>query len=267
MKGIVGVVGPHTRGWIYGKRAVCQIALEAEWNTKMKAPRNLAHEGTVVMAAVPASAGLAAAGDAAEGAALGAGGVGASGYGLYGEDDSDDDLVVEAGAFGPPFGVGGSAAAAAAAASLGSGMGVAEDDGAYVVQASTSVGLPPAVQGSLAYLTFIGGAIVLSTEKKNLFCVFHGWQSFCVGSVWMVLAVFSSPWAALWKLVLAAYALFSLAMVWRVGNDAPSQRLFKISRALGDWCEERAGNKLQFHSGSRHSRAAGTRYSSVSGKR
>jgi hypothetical protein len=43
------------------------------------------------------------------------------------------------------------------------------------------------------------------------------------------------------------YFLASAFMCYRITVDAPYQRLFKVIKPVGDWCEQRALNKLHFH--------------------
>eukprot|EP01118_Nematostelium_gracile_P018505 TRINITY_DN822_c0_g1_i1.p1 TRINITY_DN822_c0_g1~~TRINITY_DN822_c0_g1_i1.p1 ORF type:complete len:235 (+),score=49.06 TRINITY_DN822_c0_g1_i1:152-856(+) len=113
----------------------------------------------------------------------------------------------------------------------------------------TSIGASPVILGILAYFFgFIGGFVIMLLEKKNLFVIFHAWQSMLVGVfafLFQIVFVWSST---LYTLLWIAYLLFEFFMIVRVIMDAPSQKLFKLPM-IGDWCEHRAFNKIQQHAG------------------
>jgi len=111
----------------------------------------------------------------------------------------------------------------------------------------TSVGLSPSVLSICAYFfLFLGGLVIMILEKKNLFVVFHAWQSMIVGILAFIIQIVfiwsKSIYTFLWILQL----VFIFFMIIRVIKDAPTQHLFKLP-VIGDWCEHRAFNKIQRH--------------------
>jgi len=111
----------------------------------------------------------------------------------------------------------------------------------------TSVGLSPVLLTILAYFFgFLGGLVVMLLEKKNLFVIFHAWQSIVVGIFAFVVQIVFVWSKSIYTLLWIVYLLFDFFMIARVIMDAPSQRLFKLP-IVGDWCEHRAFNKIQHH--------------------
>jgi len=113
----------------------------------------------------------------------------------------------------------------------------------------TSLGLAPTLLASLSYFfLWLGGLVVLLLEKKNLFVLFHAWQSLVSGTIAFIIQ-FVFIWSeTMYSLLWLVYLVFTFAMVVKVLNDAPSQRLFKLPY-IGTWCEHRAINKIHYHSG------------------
>jgi len=118
---------------------------------------------------------------------------------------------------------------------------------------NTSLGVSPALLGVLAYFFgWLGGLAVMGLERKNIFVIFHGWQSLVLGlSAFLVqfLFVWSS---AIYTFLWICYLLLNGVMMYRVLKDAPQQRLFKLP-GIGDWCEVRAFSKAQYHTSSNYS--------------
>jgi len=114
----------------------------------------------------------------------------------------------------------------------------------------TSLGYSPALLGILAYIFMaLGGLVVMVLEKKNIFVIFHGWQSLVSGLLVLAFQLLLYWNYELQLVIWVVYPLFSLGMIWKVMKDAPSQRLFKLP-LIGNWCEHRAFNKVQYHSSS-----------------
>ncbi len=92
----------------------------------------------------------------------------------------------------------------------------------------SSLGLSPALLAVLSYFFgWFGGFIIMLLEKKNLFVIFHGWQSFVSGVIAFfvqLLFVFSGT---MYRLLWIVYLIFTFAMIMKVIADAPNQRLFK----------------------------------------
>jgi uncharacterized membrane protein len=97
----------------------------------------------------------------------------------------------------------------------------------------TSVGVSAALLGALSYFfLWLGGLVVMLLEKKNLFVLFHAWQSLVSGAIAFVLQ-FIFIWSdTMYSLLWLLYLLFTFGMVVKVLNDAPSQRLFKCKYYL-----------------------------------
>lgn len=94
--------------------------------------------------------------------------------------------------------------------------------------APSSLRLSPALLAVLCYFfgTF-GGFIIMILEKKNLFVIFHGWQSFACGVIafiFQLLFIFSST---MYRLLWIVYLIFTFVMIIKVISDAPTQRLTK----------------------------------------
>jgi len=111
----------------------------------------------------------------------------------------------------------------------------------------TSLGISPSILAICSYFfLFLGGLIVMSLERKNLFVIFHAWQSLIVSvfsfSIQIVFIWSKSIYTFLWILQL----IFVFFMIIRVIKDSPTQHLFKLP-LIGDWCEYRALNKIQTH--------------------
>jgi len=115
--------------------------------------------------------------------------------------------------------------------------------------AFTSLGISHPILASCAYFFgFLGGLVIMLLEKKNLFVIFHAWQSIAVG-VLAFMAQILFVWSkSLYTLLWITYLIFDFFMIVRVIMDAPTQRLFKLP-IIGDWCEHRAFNKIQHHGG------------------
>lgn len=92
----------------------------------------------------------------------------------------------------------------------------------------TSIGFAPPLLASLSYFfLWFGGLVIMLLEKKNLFVLFHAWQSLVSGSIAFVIQ-FIFIWSnTMYSLLWLVYLLFTFGMIVRVLNDAPSQRLFK----------------------------------------
>jgi len=115
--------------------------------------------------------------------------------------------------------------------------------------AFTSLGPSPVILAICSYFFgFLGGLIIMLLEKKNLFVIFHAWQSMVFG-VFAFLVQIVFVWSqSLYTLLWIVYLIFDFFMIARVIMDAPTQRLFKLP-IIGDWCEHRAFNKIQHHGG------------------
>jgi len=118
----------------------------------------------------------------------------------------------------------------------------------------TSVGISPTVLAILAYFFgFLGGFVIMILEKKNLFVVFHAWQSMVVGLFAFVVQIVFVWSKSIYTLLWITYLVFDFFMIARVIMDGPTQRLFKLP-IVGDWCEHKAFNKIQRHAGEYTSR-------------
>eukprot|EP01119_Soliformovum_irregulare_P002408 TRINITY_DN12664_c0_g1_i1.p1 TRINITY_DN12664_c0_g1~~TRINITY_DN12664_c0_g1_i1.p1 ORF type:complete len:243 (+),score=7.87 TRINITY_DN12664_c0_g1_i1:64-792(+) len=112
---------------------------------------------------------------------------------------------------------------------------------------SSAFGLSPALLAILAYFFgFPGGLVVMLLERRNLFVLFHAWQSLTAGAlsfVGQLLVLWSSR---LYTIMWIAQLIFTFWMCVRVIFDSPTQRLYKLP-GIGDWCEYRAHNKIHYH--------------------
>jgi len=118
------------------------------------------------------------------------------------------------------------------------------------VTQQSSLGLSPALLAVLSYFFgWFGGFIVMLLEKKNVFIIFHGWQSFASGVIAFIIQLLFIFSSTMYTLLWIVYLIFTFGMIVRVISDAPSQRLFKLP-LIGDWCEHRALNKIHYHTGS-----------------
>jgi len=125
-----------------------------------------------------------------------------------------------------------------------------QEEGGYGGTGHSSLGIAPALLAICAYFFgFFGGLIVMILERKNLFVVFHGWQSMTMGVFAFVIQIVFVWSKSIYTFLWIIYLLFTFYMVLRVIQDAPTQRLLKLP-IIGDWCEYRAYNKLQYHTGS-----------------
>lgn len=123
-------------------------------------------------------------------------------------------------------------------------------------QGHSSLGISPSLLASCAYFFgFFGGLVIMVLEKKNLFVLFHAWQSLIFG-IFAFLVQICFVWSnSMYTLLWIIYLIFNFFMIVRVIQDAPTQRLFKLP-IIGDWCEHRAYNKIQYHTGSNFYRMA-----------
>jgi len=114
----------------------------------------------------------------------------------------------------------------------------------------TSLGLSPVLLAILAYfLGAIGGLVIILLERKNLFVVFHAYQSLACGAIAFFVQLLFIWTNTIYTMLWIVYLCVTFFMIVKVIQDAPPpQRLFKIP-VIGDWCEQRALNRIQFHSG------------------
>jgi len=111
----------------------------------------------------------------------------------------------------------------------------------------TSLGISPPILGICAYFFgFLGGLVIMILEKKNLFVIFHAWQSMVIGVFAFVVQIVFVWSKSIYTLLWILYLIFEFFMVARVIIDSPSQRLFKLP-IIGDWCEHQAFNRIQRH--------------------
>lgn len=82
------------------------------------------------------------------------------------------------------------------------------------------------------FFGFLGGALVVILERKNLFSVFHGWQSMVVGVLAFVVQILFVWSKTMYRILWVLYLVFTIFMLVRVLMDAPSQRLFKCKSFL-----------------------------------
>eukprot|EP01114_Cavostelium_apophysatum_P023873 TRINITY_DN9139_c0_g1_i1.p1 TRINITY_DN9139_c0_g1~~TRINITY_DN9139_c0_g1_i1.p1 ORF type:complete len:270 (+),score=26.14 TRINITY_DN9139_c0_g1_i1:111-920(+) len=116
----------------------------------------------------------------------------------------------------------------------------------------TTSGLSPTLLAILAYFFgVIGAFIVIIFERKNLFVLFHAWQSLVCGVLSFLLQMLFFWSSKVYTVLWISYLAFNFYMIFRVIKDAPppSQRFCKVP-GIGDWCERAALNRIQHHAGS-----------------
>jgi len=92
-------------------------------------------------------------------------------------------------------------------------------------------------------------------ERKNLFVIFHAWQSLVCGIIAFIIQMLFVWTKTMYTLFWISYLLFTFFMIVRVIKDGlpPTQPLLKVP-IIGDWCEQRALNKIQYHTGTHFNR-------------
>jgi len=119
----------------------------------------------------------------------------------------------------------------------------------FGTESYNSIGRSPTLLAILAYFFgWWGGLVVLILEKKNLFVLFHAWQSLACGIIAFVVQMLFIWTRTLYIMLWIVYLLFNVFMILRVIKDASATppRLLKVP-AVGDWCEQRALNKIQLY--------------------
>lgn len=122
-------------------------------------------------------------------------------------------------------------------------------DRIFLSESHTSIGLSPTLLAIIAYFFgWLGGLIVMVLERKNLFVLFHAWQSIACGLISFVIQFLFFWSKSMYTVLWIAYLLFTCYMIGRVIKDSPppTQTLLKVP-IIGDWAEKRAFNKIQYH--------------------
>jgi len=114
----------------------------------------------------------------------------------------------------------------------------------------TSIGFSPVLLAVLAYFFgWLGGLIIVVLEKKNMFVVFHAIQSLTCGALAFIIQIVFVWSKTLYTLLWIVYLVFTAFMIFKVIKDSATPNvLFKLP-GIGDWCEERALNRIQWQSG------------------
>jgi uncharacterized membrane protein len=96
---------------------------------------------------------------------------------------------------------------------------------------ATSSGISPPLLAICAYFfLIIGGFAIVMAEKKNLFVLFHGWQSLLCG-VFLVILQLVFLWNdTLYKICWIIYLIFTAVMIGFVIRDSPSQRITQCKK-------------------------------------
>eukprot|EP01116_Phalansterium_solitarium_P000810 TRINITY_DN10669_c0_g1_i1.p1 TRINITY_DN10669_c0_g1~~TRINITY_DN10669_c0_g1_i1.p1 ORF type:complete len:230 (+),score=15.01 TRINITY_DN10669_c0_g1_i1:102-791(+) len=100
---------------------------------------------------------------------------------------------------------------------------------------------------SLAIIVYlfsvVGAAFVLGVERRNLFLVFHAWQSLVTGVLAFVIQIIFVWSTTAYTILWIAYLLFLCGMIVKVSKDIETQALFKLP-LIGNWCERQALNRV-----------------------
>ena len=93
---------------------------------------------------------------------------------------------------------------------------------------NTSLGLSAALLGILTYFFLVIGALaIMLLEKKNMWVLFHAWQSFIVGT-FAIIVQFIFAWnSTLLTLCWMIYLAFTAVMIAIVIKDSPNQSYTK----------------------------------------
>jgi len=110
----------------------------------------------------------------------------------------------------------------------------------------TSIGLSPVLLAVLAYFFgWLGGLVIVILERKNMFVVFHAIQSLTCGVLAFIIQIVFVWSKTLYTLLWIVYLGFTAFMIFKVVKDSATPNvLFKLP-GIGDWCEERALNRIQ----------------------
>jgi len=109
----------------------------------------------------------------------------------------------------------------------------------------TSLNFNPTFLAGLSYLfgCFSGG-IIFFLEKKNVFVIFHAFQSLLCGLIAFCLQLLFVWNSFMYRLLWIIYIAFIFVMIYIATKDAAKQTLFKIP-FIGDIAENRARQKVQ----------------------
>lgn len=96
---------------------------------------------------------------------------------------------------------------------------------------TSSLGVSPALLSIFAYFfTWLGGLIILFLEKKNIFVLFHAWQSFLVGLFAFVIQLMFVWSNTIYTLLWIVYLIFTFVMIIKVLSDSETQTISKCKK-------------------------------------
>jgi len=119
----------------------------------------------------------------------------------------------------------------------------------------TSIGVNQVLLAVLSYFFgWLGGLIIIFMEKKNLYVLFHAFQSLGCGVIAFAIQILFIWSNTMYRILWIAYAIFLFYLIVQILKDSPPA-LYKVP-IVGDWAEKRALNKIQQYTASHFYRMA-----------